>query len=64
MDSYKNRELLEIGTRVMLAYDRISTRVGTVMYHDDGRMAVIWDGNNLPGYFYPAEIRIAKEENA
>ncbi len=65
----KNRNLHHIGTRVKIAQDKLSKRVGTVMeYTEDGeRMWVHWDGDfitpdlpRLVGGFMPMELKEVK----
>lgn len=68
MDSMKNRNRHPIGTRVKPAYDKLSTREGTVVEWDEDEfgkavdaVSVLWDGNEYPysGYM-PAEIKEVK----
>ena len=50
LESMKNREVHPIGTRVMIAQDRLSEVVGTVTGHtEDSRIWVHWDGDIIDG---------------
>ena len=65
----KNRERLPIGTRVKIAQDKLSKRVGTVVKWDEDEygkamqaVSVLWDGNKYPySGFAPAQIRPVRE---
>lgn len=68
MDSIKNRKRHPIGTRVKLAYAKLSTREGTVVEWDEDEfgksldaVSVLWDGNEFPysGYM-PSELKEIK----
>jgi len=68
----KNREVFPIGTRVRIAQDKLSGRVGTVVEYteDNERMWVHWDGDFIPysdvprliGGFRPMELTKVREE--
>ena len=68
-ESMKNRNLHPIGTRVRIAQDKLSTRIGTVMEYSEDRegMWVHWDGDfivpdmpRLIGPFRPMELKEVK----
>lgn len=62
-ETMKNRDIHPVGTRVRIAQDKLSTRVGTVVAHDEDRperMSVHWDGDpvwRVLSGFSPVELK-------